>query len=213
MLTCFSPPQRRFYAGGQSLTEPLVGLKLSPGAAHSYQDVHVCWDVSTHSVLGWNECGGGLILLCSAFDWICGFVHLSMQTFLEAGAYRQTPWCVTVQTAALSLALLRSASCPADWWSRLWRTTPQPPKLGSSSRPAVAMKPLTTKVSPTCSGWLPTWYEATFSASVLLSFFYLCFFSLSKILRPRLLILNLIGIIIESLQYWKWLNLFLVHIV
>ncbi|XP_014855842.1 PREDICTED: cytochrome b-c1 complex subunit 2, mitochondrial-like isoform X1 [Poecilia mexicana] len=35
---------RRFYAAarkGQSLTEPLVGLKLSPGAAHSYQDVHV----------------------------------------------------------------------------------------------------------------------------------------------------------------------------
>ncbi|GAA6219872.1 cytochrome b-c1 complex subunit 2, mitochondrial isoform X1 [Lates japonicus] len=35
---------RRFYAAarsGQSLAQPLAGLKLSPGAAHSYQDVHV----------------------------------------------------------------------------------------------------------------------------------------------------------------------------
>ncbi|KAM9336852.1 cytochrome b-c1 complex subunit 2, mitochondrial isoform 1-T1 [Symphorus nematophorus] len=35
---------RRFYAAaraGQSLVQPLAGLKLSPGAAHSYQDVHV----------------------------------------------------------------------------------------------------------------------------------------------------------------------------
>uniref|UniRef100_A0A8P4K9N6 Ubiquinol-cytochrome c reductase core protein 2b n=1 Tax=Dicentrarchus labrax TaxID=13489 RepID=A0A8P4K9N6_DICLA len=35
---------RRFYAAartGQSLAQPLAGLKLSPGAVHSYQDVHV----------------------------------------------------------------------------------------------------------------------------------------------------------------------------
>ncbi|MEQ2193962.1 Cytochrome b-c1 complex subunit 2, mitochondrial [Xenoophorus captivus] len=35
---------KRFYAAarkGQSLDEPLVGLKLSPGAAHSYQEVCV----------------------------------------------------------------------------------------------------------------------------------------------------------------------------
>ncbi|XP_041670771.1 cytochrome b-c1 complex subunit 2, mitochondrial isoform X1 [Cheilinus undulatus] len=35
---------RRFYVAsrsGQSLDQPLAGLKLSPGAAHSYQDVHV----------------------------------------------------------------------------------------------------------------------------------------------------------------------------
>ncbi|XP_071761207.1 cytochrome b-c1 complex subunit 2, mitochondrial isoform X1 [Centroberyx gerrardi] len=35
---------RRFYAAArkdQSLAQPLAGLKLSPGAAHSYQDVHV----------------------------------------------------------------------------------------------------------------------------------------------------------------------------
>ncbi|XP_035469859.1 cytochrome b-c1 complex subunit 2, mitochondrial isoform X1 [Scophthalmus maximus] len=35
---------RRFYAAartGQSLTQPLAGLKLSPGSAHFYQDVHV----------------------------------------------------------------------------------------------------------------------------------------------------------------------------
>ncbi|XP_070708320.1 cytochrome b-c1 complex subunit 2, mitochondrial isoform X2 [Pempheris klunzingeri] len=35
---------RRFYAAaraGHSLAQPLAGLKLSPGAAHSYQDVHV----------------------------------------------------------------------------------------------------------------------------------------------------------------------------
>lgn len=36
--------QRRFYAAGgrQSLSEPLAGLKRSPGAGHSNQDVHVC---------------------------------------------------------------------------------------------------------------------------------------------------------------------------
>ncbi|KAM4525253.1 cytochrome b-c1 complex subunit 2, mitochondrial isoform 1-T1 [Odontesthes bonariensis] len=35
---------KRFYAAtrkGQSLDQPLAGLKLSPGATHSYQDVHV----------------------------------------------------------------------------------------------------------------------------------------------------------------------------
>ncbi|XP_074520193.1 cytochrome b-c1 complex subunit 2, mitochondrial isoform X1 [Halichoeres trimaculatus] len=35
---------RRFYAAtssGQSLVRPLAGLKLSPGASHSFQDVHV----------------------------------------------------------------------------------------------------------------------------------------------------------------------------
>ncbi|XP_062234454.1 cytochrome b-c1 complex subunit 2, mitochondrial isoform X1 [Platichthys flesus] len=35
---------RRFHVAartGQSLVQPLAGLKLSPGAAHSYQDVHV----------------------------------------------------------------------------------------------------------------------------------------------------------------------------
>ncbi|XP_036938220.1 cytochrome b-c1 complex subunit 2, mitochondrial isoform X1 [Acanthopagrus latus] len=35
---------RRFYAAtrkGQSLAQPLAGIKLSPGAAHSFQDVHV----------------------------------------------------------------------------------------------------------------------------------------------------------------------------
>ncbi|KAM3591691.1 uncharacterized protein V6R79_005856 [Siganus canaliculatus] len=41
---CLSSPQRRFHVAsrsGQSLVQPLVGLKLTPGATHSYQDVHV----------------------------------------------------------------------------------------------------------------------------------------------------------------------------
>lgn len=37
--------QRRCYAasgGKQSLSEPLAGLKISPRASRSFQDVHVC---------------------------------------------------------------------------------------------------------------------------------------------------------------------------
>lgn len=48
-MICLFSPQRRFYAAagsGQSLTQPLAGLKLSPGAAHSFQDVHVCLEQS-----------------------------------------------------------------------------------------------------------------------------------------------------------------------
>lgn len=38
-------PQRRFYAAtqrDQPLTVPLLGVKVSAGAPHTYQDVHVC---------------------------------------------------------------------------------------------------------------------------------------------------------------------------
>lgn len=56
-MTCLSSSQTRFYAAariGQSLAQPLAGLKLSPGAAHSYQDVHVCWrDEGGCAGVGW----------------------------------------------------------------------------------------------------------------------------------------------------------------
>lgn len=55
-MTCLSSPQRRFYAAartGQSLAQPLAGLKLSPGAAPSYQDVHVCW--RERRMVGWIQ--------------------------------------------------------------------------------------------------------------------------------------------------------------
>lgn len=48
-MISLSSPQRRFYAAarsGQSLAQPLAGLKLSPGAAHSFQDGHVCLEQS-----------------------------------------------------------------------------------------------------------------------------------------------------------------------
>lgn len=47
-------PQRRFYAAtqrDQPLTVPLSGVKVSAGAPHMYQDVHVCVVLGRVSVL------------------------------------------------------------------------------------------------------------------------------------------------------------------
>jgi len=81
----------------------------------------------------------------------CWFVFLLLKLTLI-----YCPWNGNdISTCVLS----RWLDCPADWWSPPWRTTPQPPRSECLSRPVVAMRRLTTRGSPTSSGWPPTWYD------------------------------------------------------